>query len=324
MAAHAVPGQLGGGARRLALRPHDAGLHQRRRQQDHRRHQLPAHRARPPAVGRRPRERDARRRPRSSPRTPRSPATCRPRCASSPARSPTASARSSSRRSPCSSGSGSTAASATRWTGPPGNGTDDLVTFLGTGDDGRVGYCEQFAADHGADGPVARHPLAGRRRLPASGPGRPEHLRLQLARPARLARDVLRRHRLGAVRADTSGTCHRRPGVHHRARAAAGPQPEQLGADSSAHPEPHRPLGRPGGGRRRWRLGCVVVRPRHHRHRAGAAGPRAAGSAAADPADAGASPAVEPRPTAWSGWSRRPGRRSGTPRSTSASPSTTT
>ena len=27
-----------------------------------------------------------------------------------------------------------------------GNGTDDLVTFLGTGDDGRVGYCEQFAA----------------------------------------------------------------------------------------------------------------------------------------------------------------------------------
>ena len=28
----------------------------------------------------------------------------------------------------------------------PGNGTDDLVHFLGTGKDGRVGYCEQFAA----------------------------------------------------------------------------------------------------------------------------------------------------------------------------------
>ena len=29
---------------------------------------------------------------------------------------------------------------------PNGNGTDDLVSFLGTGKDGRIGYCEQFAA----------------------------------------------------------------------------------------------------------------------------------------------------------------------------------
>lgn len=29
---------------------------------------------------------------------------------------------------------------------PPGNGTDELVSFLGTGEGGRTGYCEQFAA----------------------------------------------------------------------------------------------------------------------------------------------------------------------------------
>ena len=79
LAADAVPRRLRAGAGRLALRPLDAGLHQRRRQPDHRRHLLPAAVARPVAARRRTSPRRPPRRRPCSPRTPRCRATCPPR-----------------------------------------------------------------------------------------------------------------------------------------------------------------------------------------------------------------------------------------------------
>ncbi len=57
----------------------------------------------------------------------------------------------------------------------PGNSTDDLVTFLGTGKNGRVGYCEQFAASMA---------LMGR------SLGIPSRVAVGFLRPERVGRDT--------------------------------------------------------------------------------------------------------------------------------------
>ena len=121
-----------------------------------------------------------------------------------------------------------------------GNGTDDLLAFLKKGPDGRVGYCEQFAAAMATMGRTLGHPLARGGRVPPPAALRRRHLGLQHPRPARLAGDVLRRRGLGALRADPAEPHRRRAVVHHRAGAAgAGDEQQQ------------RPLGRtvgePGG-----------------------------------------------------------------------------
>ena len=210
---------------------------------------------------------------------------------------------------------------------PAGNGTDDLVQFLSTGKDGRVGYCEQFAAAMALMGRTLGIPsrvAVGFLRPEQVGP---RHLRLQLARPARLAGDVLRRRRLGALRADPAGPHRRRPGVHHPAGAAAAP--------------PRAAAARPGGRRGLNRIdrttdGRAAANARRGRLAAGQPG-RVAGLArgAAGPGGPGARPA---RAAArWSGAAAGPragdacglgrgrrGARSATPPSTSASPGTTT
>ena len=169
-----------------------------------------------------------------------------------------------------------------------GNGTDDLVRFLGTGEGSRVGYCEQFAAAMAIMGAHARHPLTGRRGLPEpTVPGR-QPLRLLQPRPARLARDVLRRHRLGALRADSVGPGRRRAVVHHRTGAAGGRvrSPER-GPIAALRREPGRPA--PERARCRQHHHRLLV-PRGARGTGGTGGPapRPAGgrpAAAATPGD---------------------------------------
>ena len=152
-------------------------------------------------------------------------ATCPRRCARWPSRSPTGKTHE------VRAGRGAAAVVPRRRRlpllpgAPAGNGTDDLVAVPEHGQDGRVGYCEQFAAAMALMGRTLGHPLAGRGRVPASGPVGPRHLRLQHPRPARLAGDVLRRRRLGALRADPAATapaaCRRTPPSRCRAARPA-------------------------------------------------------------------------------------------------------
>ena len=116
-----------------------------------------------------------------------------------------------------------------------GNGTDDLVRFLSPDDGGRTGYCEQFAA---AMAVMARElGIPARVAVGFLEPEQPDdrHLGLQRARPARVARAVLLRVRLGAVRAHAADPRQWGPGLHrasghhrrhhrrHRLRAAPTP-----------------------------------------------------------------------------------------------------
>ena len=88
--------------------------------------------------------------------------------------------------------------------------------FLGSGEGSRTGYCEQFAS---AMAIMAR--ALGIPARVAVGFLRPEpendgSLGLQLPRPARVARAVLRGCRLAPLRADASGPDRRGPVVHLR------------------------------------------------------------------------------------------------------------
>ena len=87
----------------------------------------------------------------------------------------------------------------------------------------------------GGDGPHPRHPLAGGGGLPAGRQHRPRgHLGLQHPRPARLAGDVLRRRRLGAVRADPAEPHRGRPRLHHPAGCRPRPRSSSSNAPSAA------------------------------------------------------------------------------------------
>ena len=101
-----------------------------------------------------------------------------------------------------------------------GNGADELVKFLSTGPDGRVGYCEQFAAAMALMGRSLGIPSRVAVGFLHPEPGLPQHLGLQLPRPPRLAGDVLRRCGLGALRADAVVEDGRRAVVHVAAGAA--------------------------------------------------------------------------------------------------------
>ena len=113
-----------------------------------------------------------------------------------------------------------------------GNGSDALVEFLSDGPGGRTGYCEQFAS--------AMAVMARELEIPARvavgflqpRTGRPGRLGLQQPRHARLAGALLRRCRVGALRAD--------PGRAGRGRARRTPSPARATTTSPAPPRPPR------------------------------------------------------------------------------------
>ena len=99
---------------------------------------------------------------------------------------------------------------------PAGHSNSAIEAFLRQ----RVGYCEQFAGTFAAMARDARHPVTARRRL---HPG-PAALRrvVQRHRPQlpRLAGGLVRRHRLGPVRADARARHPRCRELHRRRRRA--------------------------------------------------------------------------------------------------------
>ena len=134
------------------------------------------------------------------------------------------------RRSRCRTGSARTAASSTpSTTRRPATASDELVAFLTEGTRPRR-LLRAVRRRDGGDGPVARHPRPGRRRLPGARAGRP-------GRPASTPPHdlhawpelLLRRRRLGAVRAHPgrpgARRCRRTPravaAVPDRSRATA-------------------------------------------------------------------------------------------------------
>ncbi len=146
LAADAVPVRRRRRTGRLALRPVHPGLHQRLGGPDRGRTVLPGALARGPADRGPAGRRAPGHRCRSRCPTPRCPRTSPPRWAAWPAASP-----------PTGTSKFEKAVALQQWfrvdggfryslRQSPGNGTDDLVGFLSTGPDGRVGYCEQFAA----------------------------------------------------------------------------------------------------------------------------------------------------------------------------------
>ena len=92
-----------------------------------------------------------------------------------------------------------------------GSDEDALAAFL----EERVGYCEQFAADDGPDGPVGRHPGPGGGRV-HPGPPRGQPVGRARDRCPRLARALDGLGRVGPVRADTRSPDDHDPGVHPR------------------------------------------------------------------------------------------------------------
>ena len=159
---------------------------------------------------------------------------------------------------------------------------------------------------------------------------RRRHLGLQLPRPARLARALLRGHRLGPLRAHPAGPGAGRPGVHRRA-ACPGPattrrvDPSASGLDEHPAEPSVTPTGAAGRGDRRRSSGSDVTgcsspsRPR--RAPAAACLPRLCG-----PGRRRSGSGVgrrRRRRLARSRSPRAPGRRCGPPRSTSVSAGTT-
>ena len=257
VAAGAVPGRLGRGARATgATTARTLDFYSAVKDQIAAGHALRAQRGRPRAADERARR--GRPRPRrSSAPTPSSPRRPRHRAHSSPARSPRARTASTSRPSRCRSGSARTAASSTPSTGPTGNGTEDLVQFLGTGDGGRIGYCEQFAASMAVMarslGIPARVAVGFLR--PETSPGR---LRLQLPRHARVAGAVLRGHRLGALRADPAGA----PAASRPTPPGSVPRGQPTSSSRrppAPSPDPDRPPAACRRGQQRRRLGARLV-----------------------------------------------------------------
>ena len=87
-----------------------------------------------------------------------------------------------------------------------GAGNAALLHFLSPGPDGRVGYCEQFAAAYAVMARTLQIPARVAVGFLEPHPGDDEgRVGLQGARPACLARAVLPGIRLGAVRADSGG-----------------------------------------------------------------------------------------------------------------------
>ena len=85
----------------------------------------------------------------------------------------------------------------------PATASTSSTAFLPEGDGGRVGYCEQFAVRHGRDGPVRWASPPGWRSGSSPRPQRGDgELGVLHERLPRLAGAVLRRRRLGPVRAD--------------------------------------------------------------------------------------------------------------------------
>ena len=117
----------------------------------------------------------------------------------------------------------------------------------------------------GRDGAPARHPRPRGRRLPAAPAHRRGRLRVLLRRPARLARALHRRLRLGALRAHPAGPRRRGARLHprgRRPRAARAQRPQRARRGPAARPQRRahrgprraRPRGRRRGRRRRRRL----------------------------------------------------------------------
>ena len=159
------------------------------------------------------------------------PTTCPRSSSNAPARSPPARSLTSTRPWPCRTGSAATVASPTPSSQRPrlGHGPARRLRHRRPGR-----LLRAVRGRHGRDGPVARHPVAGGRRLP----GRPGAARrpdpLHQRRPARLAGDVLRRRRLGPLRAHSGPARRRDAGVHptgrdrpcpHGRRRPASPAP---------------------------------------------------------------------------------------------------
>ncbi len=172
---------------------------------------------------------------------------------------------------------------------PAGTGGSTFETFLNPVEGGRVGYCEQFAS---AMAIMAR--TLGIPARVAVGFLRPDPvgdddglLGVQLARPARLARALLRRRRMGAVRADAVPACPDRSRLRPRPRTRCRPgRPDRhrrrrTHAQHRTGPAVDRRADQPGGSgregrqervrrRRRWPA-HVADRPGHHRAGAGRA-----------------------------------------------------
>ena len=105
-----------------------------------------------------------------------------------------------------------TASSTTSTPSQATDGGDPLEAFLR----GKHGFCEQYATAMAVHAAGRRDPVSGRGRLHPrhhAGQGRVGLQRHDQRRP-RLARGVVRRHRLGAVRADPGGERVHRPGLH--------------------------------------------------------------------------------------------------------------
>ena len=82
-----------------------------------------------------------------------------------------------------------------------GSGGADLLAFL----DDRVRLLRAVRRVDGDHGARHRHPEPGRRRLPRAREDRQRRVGVLRARPARVARALLPRLRLGALRADAAG-----------------------------------------------------------------------------------------------------------------------
>ena len=118
---------------------------------------------------------------------------------------------------------------------------DPLGAFLAA----RKGFCQQFASDVRGDGPPARPPDAGGRRLPARSPSgaslRERHVDGLLAGHPRVARGLLLRPRLDPVRAHAPGGQLRaqsagvRLGQHERALGQHSVVPAQLRAPDTTN-----------------------------------------------------------------------------------------
>ena len=327
VAADAVPGHLGERAGRLALRPDHAGLHQRGRRPDHGRAHLPAasrcelsptaaelaDAAAGAAVG-------------STRRTPRSRATSRARCGGWPRPSP------SGQHIEVREGGGAAAVVPRRRRLP-------LLAAARRPATAPTTSCSSSAPARTAGSATAsssppRWRVMGRSLgIPsrvAVGFLRPEqtahrHLGLQLPRPARLAGDVLRRRRLGALRAHAADEHGRGPRRTRRSRCR---RPAAPSASSSAR-RPHRPSNRPTGQDpgRRGDPEPATTSGSCERPASGVLGwvllPLALAAAAAGPAHARArwsAVVAGPVPTTPRRWSRPAGASCATPRSTSASP----